>query len=111
MKTLFFRHGKTPNPDKFWELQVMHTGWDSFKMGWDYWDIQPLLIDYTNYFSVRLVLGWLFSFVLSWTKKRDHAGLNWNISIGWWELSLMVYDHRHWDEETEDWMRYPEEEK
>lgn len=40
----------------------------------------------------------------NWTTKRDHAGPSLIISVRnlFW-LNLSIYDHRHWDHNTNQW--------
>lgn len=33
----------------------------------------------------------------SWTRKTDHAGFHFYISIWRYSFELNIYDHRHWD--------------
>lgn len=50
-----------------------------------------------------------FEFKLSWTRRRHHAGISFTFGIRWlfW-MNLNVHDHRHWDEEKNDWENYQE---
>jgi len=45
-----------------------------------------------------------FEFHLSWRRHRDHAGIDLIFSIYklFW-LSLNIHDHRHWNDEKNDW--------
>lgn len=45
-----------------------------------------------------------FELSLSWTRKRDHAGIDFTFSIYklFW-LNLNIHDHRHWDRENDCW--------
>lgn len=37
---------------------------------------------------------------------EDHAGPRLDINIFGYELSVKIYDTRHWDHEKNDWMKY-----
>jgi len=56
-----------------------------------------------------------FELSLSWTTKRDHAGIDFTFSIYklFW-LNLNIHDHRHWNHDEDRWeepgdCRYEEE--
>jgi len=40
---------------------------------------------------------------LNWTRKRDHAGMEWEIEILGLTLTLNLHDNRHWDYEHDKW--------
>jgi len=44
---------------------------------------------------------------VAWTRKRDHAGFNFDIGLWKWVLYFSIRDTRHWDEENNDWEYYP----
>lgn len=48
-------------------------------------------------------LGNIFSFDLSWTRKRDHAGFNFDLTVLGQSFIFYTYDHRHWDDDKNDW--------
>ena len=48
-----------------------------------------------------LLFGDLFKFNAKWTRKRDHAGFNFEICILGYSLLFYTYDTRHWDDEND----------
>lgn len=44
-----------------------------------------------------------------WTTKRDHAGLDIQLSLFGICIHFNFYDHRHWNHETADWVVYDQE--
>jgi len=62
-------------------------------------------------FEIQLELGNssglsedFFEFKLSWTRKQDHAGPLFRLSLLklFW-LNVMIYDHRHWNYDEDRW--------
>ena len=53
--------------------------------------------------------AYLLGFSISYTRKRDHAGIRIEFQI--WNLSVdfTIYDNRHWDHKTDDWVKYNKE--
>ena len=49
------------------------------------------------------LLGNVFTIRLSWSRKHDHAGIDFNITILGLEFMYGTYDHRHWDYENDTW--------
>lgn len=45
-------------------------------------------------------------FNLSFTVKQDHAGFNLEIGLFSFNINLAIYDHRHWDDKTKNWVKY-----
>jgi hypothetical protein len=45
-------------------------------------------------------------FRFSFSTKGDHAGLKIGFIIGKFEFRASIYDHRHWDYETDSWEKY-----
>ena len=45
-----------------------------------------------------------FEFKLQWTRKCDHAGPEFTLSIIklFW-LNIKIYDHRHWNDDENRW--------
>ena len=41
-----------------------------------------------------------------YTMRQDHAGLFLSVGLVGYEVILNIYDHRHWDQETNDWVKY-----
>lgn len=48
--------------------------------------------------------GHPFEIHFSWTRFRDHAGIDFTFAIYklFW-LNLNIHDHRHWDDDKNDW--------
>ena len=40
---------------------------------------------------------------LKWTRRRDHAGIEWETEILGLTLTLNLYDNRHWDDKRDWW--------
>lgn len=59
-----------------------------------YWEVQ--IVKHRN----------LLKFEFGWTVCEDHAGLNLELGLLGYEISFMVYDHRHWDTITNTWRQY-----
>lgn len=51
----------------------------------------------------------LFEFKLAWDRNKDHAGPEFVFGIHrlFW-INLRIYDHRHWNYETNSWQVYEE---
>ena len=49
-----------------------------------------------------LILDCSFEF----TRKMDHAGLELGLGILGYGISFHLYDIRHWNNETNDWVKY-----
>jgi hypothetical protein len=47
-----------------------------------------------------------FLFQLSWTKKHDHAGLEFQIGLFGFSFAFKIYDSRHWDYKENSWMNH-----
>lgn len=37
---------------------------------------------------------------------KDHAGVSFNLTLFGYDISLMIYDNRHWDYEKGKWCAY-----
>lgn len=46
----------------------------------------------------------------SWDWKRDHAGLNFDVTLFGVSFAVALYDVRHWDYEKDRWETYDDEE-
>lgn len=61
-------------------------------------------------FEVQLMWDakrWLMFELDFWTwSGQDHAGPRLNIALFGFELALSIYDHRHWDDDKNDWEVY-----
>lgn len=53
-----------------------------------------------TYFQFYLDL-YLFKLDLTWSRRRDHAGINLYLTLFNVNLESNIYDIRHWDEELE----------
>ena len=40
------------------------------------------------------------------TFQQDHAGFKLGVGLFSWTIDFNFYDTRHWDDETNDWMKY-----
>ena len=70
-------HGKIKS-NKHWEFQLdSFPGWNSY-----------------------------FSFEISWSTRKDHAGFKIELNICRWLLMFNIYDCRHWDDEKGEWCKY-----
>lgn len=49
----------------------------------------------------------VFEFKFTWSRKRDHAGINFTFGINklFW-FNLNIHDHRHWDVDNNCWQSY-----
>lgn len=51
----------------------------------------------------------IFEFTLNWHIKCDHAGPRCQIILfRVLYFNIMIYDHRHWNYETNNWEKYDE---
>jgi len=50
-----------------------------------------------------------FNIDISWTRQTDHAGFTFMFEVMGVMLVITIYDHRHWDDETNDWKIYGQE--
>jgi hypothetical protein len=59
-----------------------------------------------KYFEFQLMRDseYLLNFNFNWKTKCDHAGVNLELGLFGYELMLCVYDNRHWDDKTNDWV-------
>lgn len=62
-----------------------------------YWEIQIIKDDN------------LFRFEFGWTVREDHAGVNIELGLLGYEIHFTFYDNRHWDQENNRWVVYPED--
>lgn len=63
---------------KFWELDI----------SWS----EPT--EWTNYFATDFRLN----------RKADHAGFHFSLDIMRFSFEFYVYDHRHWDYDSNQWL-------
>ena len=86
-------------------------------------DISPLTVDFKNFWcrawatpfkhkfvelefhTTESVIG--FNFL--WTRRRDHAGLDIQLSVFGVCVHFNFYDNRHWNSKEGRWMIYTEE--
>jgi hypothetical protein len=59
-----------------------------------YWEVE--IIKHRN----------LIKFVFEWSIKQDHAGIKLELGLLGYEIIFTVYDHRHWDTNTNTWRQY-----
>lgn len=55
------------------------------------------------YFKLN-ILGDIFDFDLMFNKHTDHAGFKFNLTLFGFNLSFIIYDCRHWDDENNNWL-------
>lgn len=60
--------------NKFWELQISRYAW--------------------NWLEIQIDLNW---------RQTDHAGPWIMINILGWQFDARIYDHRHWDDQLNNW--------
>lgn len=48
----------------------------------------------------------LFTFIMRWTRRTDHAGFLFEFGILGIYVEFEIYDHRHWDYEKNCWEIY-----
>lgn len=41
-----------------------------------------------------------------YSQKCDHAGFNFDLNLIWFTLCIHFYDHRHWDYNKDDYVRF-----
>ena len=44
-----------------------------------------------------------FDFHVGWSRRVDHAGFRFEIDIVCFSFSFIIYDHRHWNFDQDDW--------
>lgn len=49
----------------------------------------------------------LFDLCLRWTVRRHHAGPQFRLEILGFYFGSSIYDHRHWDDDANDWAQSP----
>jgi len=54
--------------------------------------------------------GFFFDFQCCWRTKCDHAGFEFTIEIAGFYFGIKIYDNRHWNYDTNDWVSYSDEE-
>lgn len=76
-----------------------YTSWDeSFKISKNKsFEIQIAYFDWRNIFSVELCVA---------CSGYDHVGPSFTMTVLGLFLNIALYDHRHWDHETNDWEIY-----
>jgi len=59
------------------------------------------------FFNIKLsILGDIFNFHTRWTRKIDHAGFMFDLTILGFSIHKEIYDVRHWDFEKDNWVEY-----
>lgn len=48
-------------------------------------------------------------FEISLSRKTDHAGFTFNFTIKKFRFLFSIYDTRHWNEDTDSWEAYPQD--
>jgi len=98
--------GGTLFPNKFWEVEA------------GLWPLRSKLYDGAEFvlFQRNDVFVWrsclqlfgLFEVSFDWSRRRDHAGVRFTLTILWFSFDIVFYDCRHWDEENDDWCVAPD---
>jgi len=74
---------------------------------WAIFDLKVVLLDDRHYFGFYFTLfGSFLNIRISWTRKCDHAGPDFDIDFLWFGLHLSIYDTRHWDDDTDAFKIY-----
>ena len=47
-----------------------------------------------------------FHFDIHLSRKQDHAGFYFNLEVMYINIWIQIYDHRHWDDENDCWIKY-----
>jgi len=91
-------------PNKGYCVQV---GGQGVNFLYSIFDFNIKVLDDTHYFGLYFTLfGSLLNFNIDWTRRRDHAGFNFDFNLLWLLIHITIYDTRHWDDENEDWCKY-----
>jgi len=53
--------------------------------------------------------GHVLSFMLAWSIRCDHAGVDIELGLFGYNIHFNLYDNRHWNHEEGRWMVYTEE--
>jgi hypothetical protein len=80
--------------DYFKNLGCLHGSFTKNK----HWELEH------NYYS-----GSLVDCEFQINRQSDHAGLTVTIGLLGYGISFRIYDHRHWDYETNNWKDYNNE--
>jgi len=92
-------------PNKGYCIQIEKNGYIFFL--YSIFNINIKLFDDNHYFGIYFTLfGSLLNFDLSWTRKTDHAGFEFNFNLLWLMIHTAIYDTRHWDYENDEWKKY-----
>lgn len=69
---------------------------------YEIFDVSIEILKDWHYFNFNFLLfGDLFKFNAKWTRKRDHAGFNFEICVLGYSFLFYTYDIRHWDDEND----------
>lgn len=91
----------------YFNINIRHPKWwDRFENIWcksgsaffkhKYWEVQ------------FMKNAELFRIEFEWTVCQDHAGISLELGLLGYEFTAKIYDSRHWDTATEQWMVYPD---
>ena len=72
-KEIYSKYGQLSG-HKFWEFEVYYYSLSNFEL----------------------------EYLFAWT-KQDHGGISFSIGIFGYTCRFQIYDHRHWDFETNNW--------
>ena len=70
-------------------------------------DKSIIIWDDSHYFVIYFLLfGDFLQLDIQWTRKTDHAGFRFHITILGLFFEFSIYDNRHWDDEKDDYCTY-----
>lgn len=95
-------------PIKWWKNKSFCLQWypDKPKV-YNLFDMSVKLLTDYHWFGIYITLfGSFLELDLGWTRKSDHAGFRFEITIFGHMFIFYTYDQRHWDDENNDWCKY-----
>lgn len=93
--------------NKAYCLQISWFGIDLMYAIKNKWlEISADILSDRHYFCFRFNLLELINFNLQWSRKSDHAGFCFGLTILGLYFGAITYDTRHWDDENECWCKY-----
>ena len=67
------------------------------------WNRSGLITDHKAWEVELLQTRQVIGFEFSYTRRQSHAGLTVELAVVGCSLSFMIYDTRHWNQETGAW--------
>jgi hypothetical protein len=101
MQDIIYMHGPCRDKNKHWELQAYFS-----KMYFGEQRYAATLFEngHPYVWKTEINLGPFFNAGFSWTKNKDHAGIEFGFEILWFNFSASCYDVRHWDDYEDCWI-------